>query len=116
MKKFLVLLSEKQPHLLNENLLNIHIDFLKKLRADNHLPLCGPFTDNKGALLIINADSLAHAENIIKEDPFIKQKYYKKFAIHEFMVAGEENNWLSDAKQTTENMHKTSKCGPIIIF
>lgn len=105
MKTFLVLYSEKQLHLFNMDLLKIHIDFLKKLRANNHLPLCGSFIDNKGSLLIINADSLKQADEIIKQDPFIKTNYYKKFNIREFMAAGDENNWLSDARQTIENLH-----------
>lgn len=96
MKTFLVLLSEKQPHLLNEVLLKTHIDFLKKLCTGGYLPICGPFTDNKGAVLVIKTDSLEHAEKMIKEDPFISQNYYKKFVIHEFMSAGDENNWLAD--------------------
>lgn len=107
MKTFLVLLSEKQPELFSENLLNSHIDFLKKLRSSNHLPLCGPFADNRGALLIINANSLVHAESLIKEDPFIKQHYYKKFVLNEFLPAGDENNWLSEAKQTINNLQGT---------
>lgn len=104
MKSFLVLLSEKQSNLLNEELLNIHIDFLKKLRTDNILPICGPFTDNSGAVLIINANSLSQAEKIVNADPFIKQQYYKKYVIHEFMTAGDENDWLSNADQTKNNL------------
>jgi len=47
---------------------------------------------------------LGHVEKIIKEDPFISQKYYKKFIIHEFMAAGDENNWLADTHQTKDNL------------
>jgi|HubBroStandDraft_2_1064218.scaffolds.fasta_scaffold218334_2 uncharacterized protein YciI len=106
MKTFLVLLSEKQPQLLSDHMLKLHIDFLKKLRTDNHLPICGPFIDNSGAVLIIKVDSLVQAEEMVKKDPFISQNYYKKYSIHEFMVAGEENNWLSDVKQTKGNLQK----------
>ena len=106
MKTFLILLCEKQQHLLNDHLLKSHIDFLKSLRVQNYLPICGPFVDNKGAVLIIKADSMEAAEKIIKQDPFINQNYYKKYVIHEFMVAGDENNWLSDAQQTKDNLQK----------
>lgn len=63
MKTFFVLLSEKQSHLLNDVLLKTHIDFLKKLRANGYLSICGPFIDNKGAVLIIKTDSLEHMQN-----------------------------------------------------
>ncbi|HSW75726.1 MAG TPA: YciI family protein [Candidatus Saccharimonadales bacterium] len=106
MKTFLVLLSEKQPHLLNDYMLKSHIDFLKQLRVENLLPICGPFTDNNGAVLIIKADDLHKAEEIVKKDPFISQKYYQKYSINEFLAAGEENNWLSDVKQTKDNLQK----------
>lgn len=106
MKTFLVLLSEKQPQLLNDHMLKSHIDFLKQLRIDNHLPICGPFTDNTAAVLIIKADTITQAEEMVKKDPFISQNYYKKYIIHEFMAAGEENNWLSDVKQTKDNLQK----------
>lgn len=109
MKTFLVLLSEKQPHLLKDSLLKAHIEFLKKLRVDGYLPICGPFTDNKGAVLIIKADSLKQAEQMIKDDPFIIQKYYKKFIIHEFIPASDDNNWLSDEEQRKNNLQSISR-------
>ncbi len=104
MKSFLILLSEKQPELLGMNLLAAHINYLKQLRTAGHLPLCGPFTDNKGAILVIRATSTNHAEKIISEDPFIKEMYYKKYTVQEFIEAGEENNWLSVSDQTINNL------------
>lgn len=104
MKYFLILFSSKQPSLLNDTLLKMHIDFLKKLRTEGYLLICGPFTDNKGAVLIIQADSREDAEVKVKDDPFIKTKYYNHFVIHEFMAAGDENNWLSETPQTLGNL------------
>lgn len=104
MKTFLVLYSEKQVHILNDDLLSTHIEFLKKLNMDDRLSICGPFIDNKGAVLIIMADTIMEAEEIIKQDPFIRQNYYKKYVIHEFMVANSDNNWLTDVKQTKDNL------------
>src|SRR5579872_7212900 len=104
MKTFLVLYSEKQAHILNDDLLNTHIEFLKKLNMGDCLSICGPFVDNKGAVLIIIADAVTEAEKIIKQDPFIRQKYYEKYVIHEFIVANSENNWLTDAKETKDNL------------
>ncbi len=98
MKTFLVLYSQKQSHILTDDMLNKHIYFLKKLQSDNRLSICGPFTDNQGAVLVIMADSFMEAEKIINQDPFINQKYYEKYIIHEFMTANAENNWLCDPK------------------
>ncbi len=106
MKTFLAVLSEKQPPLFNDQLLKMHVDFLKQLKAKAHLIICGPFSDNKGAVLLIKADSLTQAEEIVKQDPFVSQNYYKRFTIHEFTSAGEENNWLMEDQQTKDNLQK----------
>lgn len=104
MKSFVIILSEKQPNSLTNNLLTTHVEYLKQLREKQHLPVCGPFTDNKGAVLIIRASSKEEAETLLKGDPFIEQGYYKSYVIHEFMEANDENDWLCDAGQTQSNL------------
>lgn len=106
MKSFLILLSEKQPHLLNEDLLQDHILYLKSLRENGYLPICGPFANNQNAVLVIRTDSKSHAEKLINGDPFIKNNYYKKFEIHEFMEANEENDWLARSDQSLNNIEQ----------
>ena len=54
---YLVLFSNKQSHLFTEQLIADHIQFLKSLHSGGHLVLCGPFSDNQGAALIIKAHS-----------------------------------------------------------
>lgn len=56
-------------------------------------------------MMVIRADSQSQAEELIKADPFIKSHYYQKF-VHEFIEAGEENNWLSSSSQTFNNIKK----------
>ena len=97
MKTFLVLYSQKRSDIFNEDLLNNHVDFLKQLYLNNQLSMCGPFVDNKGAVLVVMAPSITNAEEIINQDPFIQQKYYEQYIIHEFMPANAENNWLMDS-------------------
>lgn len=104
MKHFLVMYSQKQPDIFNDDLLNKHVDFLKQLYLNNHLSVCGPFVDNKGAVLVIIASSIVETDEIINQDPFISQKYYEKYIIHEFTSANAENNWLIDSKQTKDNL------------
>lgn len=106
MKSFLVLLSDKQPHLLTEELLRDHVVYLKRLRENGYLPICGPFANNQNAVLVIRTDSKSHAEELINSDPFIKNNYYKKFEIHEFMEASEDNDWLSHSEQSLSNIEQ----------
>lgn len=61
MKSFLMILTEKQPKLLNEPLLNKHIKYLQTLREKACLPMCGPFADNQGAMMVINIARIFHA-------------------------------------------------------
>lgn len=105
MNSYLVLFANKQTPCLTEQLLQAHIAFLKKLQTEGHLLICGPFTDNQHALFILLANSVHAAEEIIKSDPFIQANYYQHYAIHEFLAAGEENNWLADAPQTISNLN-----------
>jgi uncharacterized protein len=114
MKSFLILLGERQPHLLNDKLLEDHINYLKKLRVDGHLLVCGPFLDNQGAMLVIKANSEAEAMDLIKNDPFITGDYYKKFVMNEFTEVGAENDWVANSKQTIDNLEKQNNTNILI--
>lgn len=95
MKTFLVLYGNKQSGIITEPLLKTHIEHLKNLRERGHLPMCGPFLDNEGGVLIFRADSKEEVESFMWEDPFIQEKYYQRFIIHEFLEANDENEWLA---------------------
>jgi len=62
--------------------------------------LCGPFKDDNGGLQILNANSYEEAEKYVLQDPFIAQKYYTRYTIHELIEANEGNNYLMDNPQT----------------
>jgi uncharacterized protein YciI len=104
MTKHVVLLKEKNRGTLTPELLLQHIDHLKALKRKGQLILCGPFKDDSGAFLLIAAPSQKDAEAIVKEDPFIKQGYYRSFEVRELQESGEHNNWLMDDDQKKENM------------
>jgi uncharacterized protein len=101
MKSFLVLLKDKSQSTLEMSLLEEHIKHLKNINRSSNLIICGPFADDTGAVLIIEASSFEHAENIIQADPFIKSKYYADYTITEFYKAAESNNWLMDHDQAS---------------
>lgn len=94
MKKFIALLSNKNKSNFSVELLNAHVEYLKKLHQEGRLFLCGPFEDNDGALQILLASNLQEAEKLLWSDPFIQSKYYASFVLHELIEANETNDWL----------------------
>ena len=55
MKTFLVILKEKSNERLDDNLLHKHIEHLKQLTQKGQLLVCGPFADDSGAMLVLQA-------------------------------------------------------------
>ena len=83
-----------------------HAAHLCSLKQQGKLHLCGPFADDDGAFLLIEASSLQEAEAFAKKDPFIVDGYYADAEVHELIESNESNNWLMDDPQTKENMKK----------
>jgi len=46
--------------------------YIEKLKEDGHFVAAGKWTDNSGAMLIIRADSIDDADEIVQDDPLIK--------------------------------------------
>lgn len=61
-----------------------HREYLTGLEAQNKLVISGPFTDDKGGLLIYEADTAEQVETMVREDPF---------AIHGVFVSWEIRPW-----------------------
>ncbi len=61
-----------------------HREYLTGLEKRNKLVISGPFTDDKGGLLIYEADSAEEVEKMVSEDPF---------AIHGVFVSWEIRPW-----------------------
>lgn len=106
MKKYIVILEEKAKGCLNDDLLELHVQHLKALKNKGNLFLCGPFKDNDGALQIILANTFEETEKLIQSDPFIANKYYRKYTIHELIEANDDNNYLMEDTQTKINLKK----------
>lgn len=47
-----------------------HRQYLAKLKANGQLAVSGPFTDDSGALIIYEAESVQDAERLLQGDPF----------------------------------------------
>ncbi|MGD8379626.1 MAG: YciI family protein [Gammaproteobacteria bacterium] len=103
-KTFLVTLSDKKRGALSRELLEKHVNYLKSLALSGKLKLCGPFTDNDGAMLVLAVETLESAREVIEGDPFIAEGYYGHYSIKEFLEANEGNGWLMKNPQTQGNL------------
>lgn len=106
MKKFVLILKDKQKGTLTNKLLQGHVDHLKKYSSNGNIFLAGPFKDNDGAIQIIEAESRMVAESIVQKDPFVSEKYYQTYVLNELIEANEGNNWLMEDTQTKINIKK----------
>ncbi len=109
MKKFVVILKDRKNGTLKSDLLEQHVNHLKKLTSNGKLYLCGPFANDDGALQIIIADKIDEAEAIVNTDPFIREKYYNSYSIYELIEANEENNWLCEDTQEKINLRESKQ-------
>lgn len=99
MSKFIVILSHKRVGTLTTDLLEKHVTHLRKLDQDEILYLCGPFTNNDGALQILEAENIDQAKNLVLSDPMIKANFYQDFKIYQLCEANENNNYLTEITQ-----------------
>ncbi len=104
MKTFFVTLKNKRRGECTVGLLRNHVDYLKNLRREGHLPFCGPLLDNDRGIWILRAMSEADALEMIKGDPFVADRYYQEYECCEMFEAGDENNWLMDSDQSKSNL------------
>lgn len=106
MKTFLVILNEKSNQRLDDKLLREHIEHLKSLTQKAHLLVCGPFSDDSGAMLVLQATDASTVEALIRADPFIQEKFYGGYSITEFYKADASNNYLIDHDQTRDELKR----------
>lgn len=78
---------------LNQTVILDHVEFLKWLKLENRLILCGPFSDYPGGIVVFHALDKDEAINIVEKDPYIKYGY-KSYELHTIELANEENNYL----------------------
>lgn len=88
---YLYLMQNVKP--LNQAVILEHVEFLRRLKNDNKLILCGPFSDYPGGMVILRANDIDDAIALIEKDPYIKYGY-KTFVLRTIEIANEENNYL----------------------
>jgi len=102
MGKFLVFLQDVNyevpfsPEQIAE-LTKAHVEHLRDMDAKGILFLCGLPKGTEKGMLILNAKTYEEAEGHVQKDPFIINKCYKSYVIHEIEEANAGNNYLLDA-------------------
>lgn len=68
--------------------------------------------------MVFHCERKEEVESIVKQDPFIMEKYYQAYDINEFFEANKENNWLKEAAQTVGNIkqEKPDHNGPAAFY
>jgi uncharacterized protein len=88
---YVYLMYNKKP--INSDIIKSHVEYLKSLKSQGKLILCGPFTDYPGGMVVISAENIFEATNIAKSDPLIASGC-KSFDIRTLEQANEGNNYL----------------------
>lgn len=78
---------------INEDIIKSHVEYLKTLKSQGRLVLCGPFSDYPGGMVVFLAESLTDATNIANADPFIASGC-KSCEVRTLELANEDNNYL----------------------
>jgi len=104
MGTYVILLRDKNKGSLTDDLLRRHIEHVRRVDEQGRLVLCGPLDDDAQAIQIVRADSIQAVEALVRSDPFIVEKYYGSYELHELIEANESNHWLLDDTQTRMNL------------
>jgi uncharacterized protein YciI len=64
-----------------QHLRPVHRQYLKSLREHGQLAICGPFTDDSGALIVYEADSIEEAEKLLRSDPFHQNGIFLRYQL-----------------------------------
>jgi uncharacterized protein len=104
--KYVVILKDKIPSALTKEIYYSHVDHLRRSAKEGKLLLAGPLKGQDKVLQIVEAASLAEAEQIVKADPYINKKHYGSYEIIEFLEANDANNWLMDTPRIQEMLRK----------
>ncbi len=59
----------------------VHRQYLTSLKEQGKLVAAGPFTDDSGALIVYEAESLGAAEALLKADPFHTSGIFLKWQL-----------------------------------
>ena len=61
-----------------------HLAGLEPLSREGRVLLAGPFTDQAGSLIVIEAESLEEAKRVAQEDPYTVHGVFERVEVHPF--------------------------------
>lgn len=108
MAKYVVIFKDKIPSALTKEIYYNHVNHLRQSTKAGKLLLAGPLKEQDKILQILEAATLAEAEELIRADPYISKKHYGAYDIFEFLEANEANNWLVDTPRIQEMLRGLS--------
>ncbi|WP_416808890.1 YciI family protein [Bacillus thuringiensis] len=83
---YIAIFKEKSPQEeINENLLNEHLAYLRKLTEQSKLIMAGTYATRDHEVLMFHAESLLEAAAIVEDDPLFKSGYYAKADINQVL-------------------------------
>lgn len=91
--RFVILLNVISGTTTTESIIRDHVAYLRNLDRDGKLVICGPCTDFKGGMVIINAANIVASTKIAKSDPFVVSGV-RTFEIRTWELSCEENNHM----------------------
>jgi uncharacterized protein YciI len=71
-----------------------HREYLTGLQNENKLVISGPFSDDKGGLLIYEAESAEEVDKMVREDPFAVHGVFVSWEIRPWNVVFRNKNLL----------------------
>lgn len=91
--RYVILLSMNEGKSLHEQLIREHVAYLRDLDEKGQLVLCGPFSNYRGGMVIIQASSWEEAAEIAERDPFVSSGA-ESFELRIWNLSCEDNNHL----------------------
>ena len=89
--RYIILINRQKVY--TTNVINKHVEHLKKLDNNDQLVICGPFLDYDGGMVIIKAKLIDEAKLIAESDPFITEGF-STYELRTLELSNEENNHL----------------------
>ena len=91
--RYVILLNKVANKETTQEVINSHVQHLKKLDHEGKLVLSGPFIDYPSGIVIIKAKDKEEAILIAESDPFVCTGV-RSFEVRTWLVACRENNYL----------------------
>lgn len=89
--RYVILINRKKDYTID--VINKHVEHLKRLDENGQLVLCGPFKDYDGGIMIIKAKSFEEDKTIAESDPFIV-KGFSTYELRTLELSNKENNHM----------------------